>query len=555
MATERLVLQVEETGAKKTANSLDQVSRAGDRASASTKRLGGTVIDARSKFRAMRGSTAQFGMQIQDIAIQTQMGTNSLVILGQQGSQIASLFGPGGALLGAFIAIGAAAANIFAPSFFKSSEAVVTLESALEELNKTFDRTERGAMGVSSRIQELARDSRELAEVELALGIANARIVMEEAMQAMVSDVQELTDNLDNGGRAFINFRNAIRQNRGEMDRFKGTKATVEALASELGLAQQEALDLAIAFTTFRQNRSQATLDNLTGVLAGLGDTLADNANPKLIELVSILRTNLIAANDASDVIDRFGRILDGTAESANTLDEALSGIDPEELAEKMREANEKLRKEERSLMDYFARLDIERLTKRQKLEREAENERLRLARENTERLLEFEDMLLAGKSESAQQAARLAINLADAEKRENAGQIISDSYAAAMKAYKAMSGIPVIGPALGAAAAGAIIAAGVSFSAKSLTGRALGGQVRPGESYVVGERGPEVLTMGNAGGRIATNESMKGGASLVYSPTVNISGGATEQDRAIFTAQLRQQKAEIADLLARRRF
>ena len=555
MATERLVLQVEETGAKKTANSLDQVSRAGDRASASTKRLGGTVIDARSKFRAMRGSTAQFGMQIQDIAIQTQMGTNSLVILGQQGSQIASLFGPGGALLGAFIAIGAAAANIFAPSFFKSSEAVVTLESALEELNKTFDRTERGAMGVSSRIQELARDSRELAEVELALGIANARIVMEEAMQAMVSDVQELTDNLDNGGRAFINFRNAIRQNRGEMDRFKGTKATVEALASELGLAQQEALDLAIAFTTFRQNRSQATLDNLTGVLAGLGDTLADNANPKLIELVSILRTNLIAANDASDVIDRFGRILDGTAESAKTLDEALSGIDPEELAEKMREANEKLRKEERSLMDYFARLDIERLTKRQKLEREAENERLRLARENTERLLEFEDMLLAGKSESAQQAARLAINLADAEKRENAGQIISDSYAAAMKAYKAMSGIPVIGPALGAAAAGAIIAAGVSFSAKSLTGRALGGQVRPGESYVVGERGPEVLTMGNAGGRIATNESMKGGASLVYSPTVNISGGATEQDRAIFTAQLRQQKAEIADLLARRRF
>ena len=78
---------------------------------------------------------------------------------------------------------------------------------------------------------------------------------------------------------------------------------------------------------------------------------------------------------------------------------------------------------------------------------------------------------------------------------------------------------------------------------------------MRPGESYVVGERGPEVLTMGNAGGRIATNESMKGGASLVYSPTVNISGGATEQDRAIFTAQLRQQKAEIADLLARRRF
>jgi SLT domain-containing protein len=67
------------------------------------------------------------------------------------------------------------------------------------------------------------------------------------------------------------------------------------------------------------------------------------------------------------------------------------------------------------------------------------------------------------------------------------------------MGAYKALSSIPFVGPALGAAAAGGILAAGVSYSAKSLAGRALGGQVRGGESYVVGERGPEVLTMGAA--------------------------------------------------------
>ncbi len=287
-----------------------------------------------------------------------------------------------------------------------------------------------------------------------------------------------------------------------------------------------------------------------------MAGTLAESANPEFRRLVDTLSTNMVLVKEQTATLERFENILDGSADSAERLNDALAGRDPAQEAEAQRVANEQLLQAERALMDEFAVLDIERLDKKKKLEQEANEERLRLARENTERLLEFEDTLLSGKSESTRQAARLAINLADAEKRENAAQIISDSYAAAMKAYKALSGINIIGPALGAAAAGTIIAAGVSFSAKSLTGRALGGQVRPGESYVVGERGPEVLTMGGAGGRIATNESMRsGGGSLVYSPTVNITGGATEQDRAIFTAQLRQQKAEIADLLARRRF
>ena len=175
MPTERLVLQIDQVGGKKAAHALDQVSKSGDRAAASTKRLGGQVIDARSKFRAMRGSTAQLGMQLQDVAIQAQMGTNALVILGQQGSQVASLFGPGGALLGAFIAIAAAIANVFMPRLFESEEAVNELEDALDTLGNTFERTESGAMGLSQRIQQLAKDSRELAEINIALGIASWR--------------------------------------------------------------------------------------------------------------------------------------------------------------------------------------------------------------------------------------------------------------------------------------------------------------------------------------------------------------------------------------------
>jgi hypothetical protein len=134
----------------------------------------------------------------------------------------------------------------------------------------------------------------------------------------------------------------------------------------------------------------------------------------------------------------------------------------------------------------------------------------------------------------------------------------------AVLNAYASTAAIPIVGPALAPAAAataaafaGPLAAAVTAAATGAAAGRALGGQVRPGESYIVGERGPEVLTMGNAGGRIMTNEKLRnqGGAQINYAPTVNIAGGASEQDRIIFAAELKRQKAEIADMLARRRF
>lgn len=66
---------------------------------------------------AMRGQQAGGGgmsrlggasMQIQDIAVQMQMGTRMSTIIAQQGSQMLSMFGPGGAILGGVVAVGGA---------------------------------------------------------------------------------------------------------------------------------------------------------------------------------------------------------------------------------------------------------------------------------------------------------------------------------------------------------------------------------------------------------------------------------------------------------------
>lgn len=178
----------------------------------------------------------------------------------------------------------------------------------------------------------------------------------------------------------------------------------------------------------------------------------------------------------------------------------------------------------------------------------EADEARKEQARQTTEQILAFEDVLLKGKSEKEKAAFRMAVNLANAEKRENAKNIISNSYDAAMKAYKSLAGIPIVGPALGAAAAAAVIASGVSYAAQSLQGRALGGQVRAGESYVVGERGPEILTMGG-GGNITPNSAISAPAGVV-NKTANVSFNIQANDTEGFDNLLVDRRGLIISMI-----
>lgn len=86
---------------------------------------------------SMRGAVGQLGFQVQDIAVQLQGGTNALTVFGQQGSQIAGIFGPGGAVVGAIIAVAAALGTAFLPALFDSSTATEELINKLKELVKT----------------------------------------------------------------------------------------------------------------------------------------------------------------------------------------------------------------------------------------------------------------------------------------------------------------------------------------------------------------------------------------------------------------------------------
>ena len=104
------------------------------------QRLAASSGKASTSFRGLRGQMQNISWQAQDIAVQMQMGTDSLVIFSQQGSQLASGFGPKGALVGALIAVGGAIGGVALKALtgkesLKELEANSITYSLLKELN------------------------------------------------------------------------------------------------------------------------------------------------------------------------------------------------------------------------------------------------------------------------------------------------------------------------------------------------------------------------------------------------------------------------------------
>lgn len=105
-------------------------------------------------FRPAKNAAQQMGFQMQDVIVQLQAGTSAFTVISQQGSQMAGIFGPGGALLGAVVALAAALGGVLFRSFMNASEAA--------------DRANESASDLSDSYLKLTGRTKELASVKLA---------------------------------------------------------------------------------------------------------------------------------------------------------------------------------------------------------------------------------------------------------------------------------------------------------------------------------------------------------------------------------------------------
>lgn len=122
------------------------------------------------QMRQMRGMAGNFGFQIQDIAVQMQMGTSAAIIFAQQGGQIASIFGPYGAVIGAMIAVGGAIATYFTAEVEGANEALEELMSTADEAVNQFT-----YLSESAKKYKAAQLAVQMHEDEVALSALNDR--------------------------------------------------------------------------------------------------------------------------------------------------------------------------------------------------------------------------------------------------------------------------------------------------------------------------------------------------------------------------------------------
>lgn len=121
------------------------------------KKAGDTAGQAAPKLRIFGTGAQQVGFQMQDLIVQIQGGTSAFVAIGQQGSQLAGAFGPGGAVIGAVIALASVLGGILYKALGSSTKGLEEIESAAKDLEKSFQIGSGGVLELSDSLIEMAQ--------------------------------------------------------------------------------------------------------------------------------------------------------------------------------------------------------------------------------------------------------------------------------------------------------------------------------------------------------------------------------------------------------------
>jgi CRP-like cAMP-binding protein len=209
----------------------DNTSVPVDRAAASIQKFDKAAQKAnKGGLRLMRGGLGQLGHQVQDIAVQLQMGQNAMLVFGQQGSQIASLMGPNGAIIGAVLAVGAAIGTSLAPALFNTRKHLEEFQEVISNVARVMNvDAKTGIVSFTDEIVKLGQKSEELAKGKLELALVDAILSVETASDGAKQAIEEFNLAMGRQGNLII------------------ASSSIKALADDMGIAEGSAKKLAEA--------------------------------------------------------------------------------------------------------------------------------------------------------------------------------------------------------------------------------------------------------------------------------------------------------------------
>ena len=289
----------------------------------------GKVVDKNTRGLSTfaKSGLQQTGYQVGDFAVQVGGGTSALQAFGQQGSQLFGIFGAGGAILGAVIAIVAALGN----AYLKATDQVKDFSEEVDELTtatKTYtdlikgERTTLNELGndyfeVTKEVKALHASKIALAQFNLAEQLNQTITALEgefEAFGKLARVQQSVNDITDKSSKRYKLLQRSLRL----------AKTSAFELGDSLGLQdkQTEALmgkfEALSEIDAFAEPVKAATLlTEISDFLIPLmdGADLATRNTVGSIQLVAeqLLRVSGNAKKVAEDVPNAFGLIKEDT--------------------------------------------------------------------------------------------------------------------------------------------------------------------------------------------------------------------------------------------------
>ncbi|HDK6894358.1 TPA: tail protein (tape measure) [Klebsiella pneumoniae] len=298
------------TGQQQANKALDSIGDNAQKTSGQFKKLD-TQLNATSKVMSsgLKGSVQQAGYQLQDFIVQVQGGQSALVAFSQQGSQLAGAFGPGGAIVGALIALGTVVAGTLISSLNGGKSAMDALKDAAERMNDVISVSTQGIAALSDKYANLARVNataatllRNQAAIEYNQAISKIPKAIGDAADSFLSfgdkaisafgggyaSIDGFNDRLKSLNITTDDYKSAMNQAYGAGQAFSATANsignTVGAVASRLGISEEAAFGLTKQLADLSDNPSPQALQTLA---LRIGDMISSskNAKPELVEL------------------------------------------------------------------------------------------------------------------------------------------------------------------------------------------------------------------------------------------------------------------------------
>lgn len=281
-----------------------------ERSAAAAKANAAATAQMGGAYGGARGAMQSFGYQLQDTIVQAQMGANAFMILSQQGSQMASAFGPTGAIVGALIAVAGVAGMVLAPSLMDSKTNAEKLATAMDALGEAAERNEDGVLQLTNEIKELAKQSDLAAKAQLqAVMIKSA-----EAMTLASKAAADMVDSLTGAGYGLYDVSDAMKELNLQFGYFGGGRSkafteTVTEIGEKFGqtgkAAEQLGIDVLKAIKAMGEAKSPEGINKAREYLLQTAQAakMSDKELADFIVTINKLATDGITAADTTKLL------------------------------------------------------------------------------------------------------------------------------------------------------------------------------------------------------------------------------------------------------------